>query len=121
MKTLLSRSALALTIAFIATAAGAEEVVTVTAPRPHEAKRSAIGAEIVNVSLSRDVRYDDLDLRTDRGARELRSRVRRAASVLCRQLDAEYLVTEDDATPCASAALDDAMHQADVAIGSARS
>lgn len=99
---------------------GANEVVTVTAPRPHETRRSKIGAEIVNVSLSREVRFDDLDLRTASGARALRDRVRRTASALCRQLDDQYLVTDDDSVPCIRAAVDDAMHQADAAIAEAR-
>jgi len=131
MKTIYA--ALALGSALVATAAGAapygpvtppsgmDEVITVTAPRPHERQRSSIGAPIVNVSLSREVRFDDLDLRSDRGARELRSRVRHTARALCRQLESQYLVTDDDAYPCTSSAVDGAMQQADEAIESARS
>lgn len=131
MKT--SYAALTLGLALAATAAsagpygpatppsGTDEVITVTAPHPHETQRSAIGAPIVNVSLSREVRFDDLDLRSDRGARTLRDRVRHTARALCRQLDSQYLVTDDDSRSCDGAALDDAMHQADDAIASARS
>lgn len=99
---------------------GTNEVVTVTAPPPHLRQRSEIGAPIVNVSLSREVRFDDLDLRTASGAHALRSRVRQTARALCRQLDEQYLVTEDDGNSCINTALDDAMAQADSAIGSER-
>jgi UrcA family protein len=101
--------------------AGTNEVVTVTAPRAHQRQRSDIGAPIVNVALSREVRFDDLDLTTAHGVRELRARVRDAASTLCREIDQQYLVTEDDSRSCVSAALDDAMGQADAVIAGARS
>jgi UrcA family protein len=99
-------------------ASGTSEVVTVTAPRPHERQRSTIGAPIVNVSLSREVRFDDLDLRSARGAHALRSRIRDTARALCRQLDQQYLVTEDDSRSCIRTAEHDAMSQADSVIGS---
>lgn len=100
---------------------GTNEVVTVTAPHPHQRQRSDIGAPIVNVALSREVRFDDLDLTTASGARTLRDRVRHTASVLCREIDQQYLVTEDDSHSCVSAALDDAMGQANAAIDGAGS
>lgn len=101
--------------------AGSNEVVTVTAPRPHQRQHSAIGAPIVNVSLSREVRFDDLDLTTASGARELRARVRHTASTLCREIDQQFLVTEDDGTSCFSKARDDALGEADAIIAGARS
>src|SRR5438552_15213241 len=63
----------------------ADEQIEVIAPRYHP--RSAIGAEIRDVALTREVRFDDLDLRTAWGARELRARVRYTASNLCTKLD----------------------------------
>lgn len=101
----------------VAAPSGSHEVVTVTAPRPHERQRSTIGAPIVNVSLSREVRFDDLDLRTARGAHALRARVRDTARALCNQLDQQYPVTEDDSRSCITTAQNDAMAQADSAIG----
>lgn len=100
---------------------GSNEVVTVTAPKLHQRQRSTIGAPIVNVSLSREVRFDDLDLATASGARELRARVRHTAKALCNQLDQQYLVTEDDGKGCVGAATQDALEQADSAIHGARS
>lgn len=102
----------------VAAPSGTHEVVTVTAPRSHERQRSTIGAPIVNVSLSREVRFDDLDLRTSGGAHALRARVRDTARALCRQLDQQYLVTEDDTRSCITTAENDALAQADSAIGS---
>jgi UrcA family protein len=124
--TVRSYTLLALGAVLVATSASAQtaapsgthEVVTVTAPRPHERQRSTIGAPIINVSLSREVRFDDLDLRTAGGAHALRARVRDTARALCRQLDQQYLVTEDDGRSCVTAAEDDALAQADSAIGS---
>ncbi|HWA90609.1 MAG TPA: UrcA family protein [Rhizomicrobium sp.] len=90
---------------------GTNEVVTVTAPRPHERQRSEIGAPIVKVSLSREVRFDDLDLRTARGAHALRNRVRDTARALCHQIDQQYLVTDDDTHSCIRTATQDALAQ----------
>jgi UrcA family protein len=95
------------------------EEVVIAVPR-HHAQRSAIGAPIVDVALSQRVSFQDLDLRTDWGARELRKRIRFAASSMCRQLDVDYPVTADDSPPCYRTALGDAMYQADIAINNAR-
>ena len=92
---------------------GTNEVVTVTAPKLHQRERSRIGAPIVEVSLSREVRFDDLDLSTDSGMRALHARVRHTAKVLCDQLDQQYLTTQDDARGCVTTAVDDAMEQAE--------
>ena len=99
---------------------GSTEEVIVTAPRPTQ-DRSRIGAPIVDVALSGEVRYDDLDLTTGYGARTLEHRVSRAARDLCRRLDVRYPVATSDSPPCYQTAYDDAMEQADGAIGRARS
>ena len=96
----------------------ADEEVEVIAPRYHP--RSAIGAEIRDVALSREVRFDDLDLRTAWGARELRARVRYTASNLCMKLDVRYPVSADNSPPCYSTAVRNAMYEADEAISDAR-
>jgi len=100
---------------------GAPEEVEVIAPR-YYAPRSAIGAPIENVSLSREVRFDDLDLETRAGARILRDRVRTQAHMLCRQLDTMYPASaeNDSLWRCEQRAAGDAMAQADAAIGHAR-
>jgi UrcA family protein len=95
------------------------ERVIITAPRPpHE--RSAIGAPIVDVAISREIRVDDLDLRTGYGVRMLERRVSDTAHDLCRRLDMRYPIATSDSPPCFEAAYDDAMAQADAAIARAR-
>jgi UrcA family protein len=96
------------------------EEVIVAAPR-HRIERSAIGAPIRDVALSRPVRFDDLDLTTDEGAYVLRERVRYTAQRLCRDLDSRYPITvAEDGPSCYQQALDDAMDQAETAIEDAR-
>lgn len=126
MKTLLLALAMATAAAGAASAqwsagGGNNEVVTVTAPHPQQHRRSTIGAPIVNVALSREVRFDDLDLRTYRGAHVLRERVRRTAVALCRDIDDRYLVTQDDDRSCVRDAEYEAMDQAEEAIADAQS
>jgi len=103
--------------AFAQPSTGPEQVI-VRAP-PYGPQRSTIGAPIVDVALSREVRFDDLDLRTVWGARALRERVRQTALSLCQQLENQYVVMEDG-PPCYRTAYDDAMDQADTAIRYAR-
>jgi len=95
------------------------ERVEVIAPH-HHAQRSAIGAPIVDVALTREVRLDDLDLATPRGAHILRARIRNTARALCERLDLRYPVATSDSPPCYRAAISDAMDQADAAIAQAR-
>jgi len=121
LTTILAAGAIALTLATSAWAqyyAGPTEDVIVRAPH-YGPQRSEIGAPIQNVSLSREVRFDDLDLRTVWGARVLRNRLRQTALNLCRQLDNQY-VTLDDNRSCYRAAYEDAMMQADDVIRSTR-
>jgi UrcA family protein len=98
---------------------GPREEIVVTAPRYHT-QRSAIGAEIRDVSITREVRFNDLDLRSARGARELRSRIRFTAGTLCRKLSMQYPVATEDSPPCFRTAVARAMAQADDAISDAR-
>ena len=97
------------------------EEVIVTSPR-HGPMRSEIGAPIIEASLSRPVRIDDLDLRSDWGVHRLRDRISFAATSLCRQLNAMYPVSYDGASDsnCYRDAYDGAMTQADAAISQAR-
>ena len=96
----------------------ADEEIEVIAPRYHP--RSAIGADIRDVAISREVRFDDLDLRTAWGAHQLRARVRYAASDLCMKLNVRYPVSADNSPPCYSMAVRNAMYDADEAISDAR-
>jgi UrcA family protein len=119
--TMFATGALALVLATSASAqsyASPTEEVIVRAPQ-YGPQRSEIGAPIENVSLSREVRFDDLDLRTAWGARALRDRVRETAMNLCQQLENQY-VTMDDNRPCYRTAYEDAMDQAETAIRDAR-
>jgi UrcA family protein len=90
--------------------------------------RSYIQAPIRNVSVSRAIRTDDLDLRTEEGARTLRSRVFFTADSLCRWLNAMYPVNAEDwsggmwprDSQCYRNAVDGGMKQAVNAVSAAR-
>jgi UrcA family protein len=101
------------------------ETVIVPAPRYYEPnyyreERGRLNGDIVNVSLSSEVRFDDLDLRTRWGVDELRSRIRLSARDVCDQLERRYPVAADNSPPCYREAVEDAMDQADAAIARAR-
>jgi UrcA family protein len=97
----------------------ASEQIEVIAPR-HHPEESDIGAPIRNVAFSKEVRFDDLDLRTAEGAHVLKDRIRYAAGAVCRRMNISYPISADNSPPCYSTALDDAMAQADAAIEQAR-
>ncbi|HKD23543.1 MAG TPA: UrcA family protein [Rhizomicrobium sp.] len=89
--------------------------------------RNWFGAPIVDVSISRGVRTDDLNLRTDDGVRQLRGRVFAAAGALCRWMNAMYPIDQNrnsgpwlQASGCYRDAVRNAMKQADSAINAAR-
>ncbi len=94
------------------------EEVLIEGPSRHE--HGQLGGPIERVSLSRAVRYDDLNLRTRWGVRKLRSRIVYTAHSLCRQLDKLYPLSTDYNPPCYTAAVENAMYQADTAIAYAR-
>jgi UrcA family protein len=100
------------------TASGPERVI-VTAPRYHR-ERGPLGGDIISVSLSREVRIDDLDLHSSWGRYELRSRIRSTAAEVCGQLVRQYPVGATGSPPCYEQAVARAMHLADVAIRDAR-
>ncbi len=87
---------------------GSSETIIVTAPREPIA-RSRIGGPIIDVSLSRDVRVDDLDLNTSDGVDRLRSRVSFTARTLCDRLDRFYPITAENSPPCYRQAVRQAM------------
>jgi UrcA family protein len=84
------------------------ERITVTAPREPVA-RSRIGGPIVDVSLTRNVRVDDLDLNTTDGRDALRSRVSFTARTLCDRLDRFYPITAEGSPPCYRQAVEQAL------------
>jgi len=95
---------------------------TITVYAPHlKVDRRPMNGPVEKVSLSRSVRYDDRDLRTRSGARELRMRVNAAASDVCSQLADIDRVPEQPGTSCLQAARQDALLKADAAIRDARS
>ncbi|HTW35458.1 MAG TPA: UrcA family protein [Rhizomicrobium sp.] len=93
--------------------------VIVTAPR-YRADHNYLNVPIENVSLSQPVRTDDLDLRTWRGAHELRWRVHVAARQVCEQLIEAYPVGVNGDATCYRDAVAEAMPGVDAAIQTAR-
>lgn len=100
---------------------GTEEVIVTAPPNYHTPSRSSVtGAPIEDVALSQGVRFDDLDLTTREGARELHDRVRETARKLCRRLDVAYPISADGSPPCYRTAVEGGLAQADAAIEQAR-
>ena len=96
------------------------ETIEVIGPRLR-VERSPMNGPVQRISFSRLVRYDDLNLRTSSGARELRVRIRDTAHDICAQLAAAYPIPEASGTSCYRTALQDAQLRADEAIHDARS
>ena len=96
------------------------ETIRVYAPRHFTVDRRPGNGPVQKISLSRSVRFDDLDLRTGSGARELRARVSAAASEVCTQLADVSRVPEQPGTSCFKEAKQDALVRADAAIRDAR-
>jgi UrcA family protein len=95
------------------------EQVEVYAPRFHT-EHTPLNAPVEKVSLSMAVPYDDLDLRTWQGARELHHRVRDAAWQVCSNLREAYPFERAANTSCFKTAYENAIVSADQAIGSTR-
>src|ERR1700692_3026197 len=88
--------------------AGPGESVEVIAPRLR-LEQTPLNGTYGRASLSVPVRYDDLDLRTRHGARELRWRVRGAARDVCANLAGIYPVYQLNGTSCYRTALENAL------------
>jgi UrcA family protein len=93
--------------------------VIVIAPR-YRVDHHSLNTPVENVSLSQPVRSDDLDLRTARGAHELRRRIHFVARSVCGQLIDMYPVGVDSDATCYRNAVAEAMPRADAAIQTAR-
>jgi UrcA family protein len=118
-KIALLAGAMGLVLAVSPASAQDSENITVNAPRFH-GEASRLNGPLERVSLSGEVRYDDLNLRTRRGARILRIRVRDEAQDICMRIAEVYPVREAPGTSCYKAALDDGLIHADAAIRDAR-
>lgn len=99
-----------------------DEDVHIAVPRYNNGI-SKLGAPNMRVFLSREVRYDDLDLRTRHGANILRDRVKLTARLLCRDMDQRWPVTADnggDQITCYHNASENALYRVHRAIVEAR-
>jgi UrcA family protein len=98
---------------------GPEEGVIVTAPRFH-VEGNPMRNVPEKISLSTQVRYDDLNLISYQGAQTLRWRVRDAAQDVCTQVAEAYPVYQAPGTSCYRKALQGGLIRADAAIRDAR-
>lgn len=96
-----------------------EENVQVAVPR-YRPETDKAGIPMMHVSLSQQVSYADLNLRTYGGAEALRARVKLATRMLCRGLDERFPITASDSPPCYKSSVRDALYRADDAIAYAR-
>lgn len=99
---------------------GPTEEVTVEGPRVHVDVSQRPGGLPERISMSVPVHYGDLNLRTFRGARILRHRVRMAAADMCLRLRDYYRDYADSDRDCAQSAARSALVKADYAIQRAR-
>jgi UrcA family protein len=83
-------------------------------------ERSRFGGQIRYVSVSRAVRFDDLDLSTPWGRAELRTRVRVMAGNLCGQLERRYPIEASRGQSCYRQAVGPAMRRAEEVIADTR-
>jgi UrcA family protein len=101
------------------------EDVIVVAPHVPRFREEGSGPRLVNmppekISLSTNVRYDDLDLVSGGGARELRWRVSEAAHHVCGELREAYPLRQLQGTRCYRDALENGLIRANEAIATAR-
>ncbi|HEY5239156.1 MAG TPA: UrcA family protein [Rhizomicrobium sp.] len=95
------------------------ENVEINVPR-YQIPQNKSGATYGVHSLSQQVRYDDLDLRTADGAYVLRARARLTARLMCNELDERYPLTTPDGQSCAKISTHEATYRANEAIAEAR-
>ncbi len=95
------------------------ESVDVSVPR-YAPGRDRYGAPYRNISMSKDVYFGDLNLRTRHGERILRDRISETARAMCHQLNVRYPITAPNSPGCYTTAMGDAMAQVQVAIADAR-
>jgi UrcA family protein len=81
--------------------------------------RTASGAAIEEVTLTRRVGYGDLDLAKTAGAAELQRRVDQTARDACKEIDDRYPFEDKQMKDCVKVAVDKAMVQVRAAIAAA--
>lgn len=96
-----------------------DEDIQVTAPR-FRVEGNRVNLPLEKISLSTHVPYGDLDLRTWRGARELKLRVRDAAQDTCARLAEAYPLKQALGTNCYKTAVQNGELRANAAIRDAR-
>jgi UrcA family protein len=101
--------------------AAAEEMaqVTVEAARSVQVGRTSSGVPIEQITLTRKVGYQDLDLTTQAGATALEKRVKDTAGEACKEIDRLYPLSTPGGASCVKTAVDDAMKQVHAAIAAA--
>lgn len=98
-----------------------DESIQVIAPRfDTNADGQRLNGPLEKISLSTNVPYDDLNLRTWRGAHALKLRVRDAAQSTCARLAEAYPVQQAFGTNCYKTALENGELRANSAIRDAR-
>jgi UrcA family protein len=98
-----------------------DENIQVIAPRfDTHADGQRLNGPLEKISLSTNVPYDDLNLRTWRGAHELKLRVRDAAQTTCARLAEAYPVQQAFGSNCYKTALQNGELRANSAIRDAR-
>jgi UrcA family protein len=96
---------------------GAQNAITVTAPRVRREGRDSAGIPVQTVSIDALVDYSDLDLQTAAGRDQLQERVRAAAEDSCAWLDELYPLDDTtDPADCVRRAVGTASSQIDEAI-----
>lgn len=106
--------------------ARAQQVGEITVVAPHavrQAGRTPSGVAVEVVSLSRHVRYGDLDLRTASGRATFGARIADTAQQACSQLDTLYPTNMSLPDPadydCIKSAVNQSMAQAKIVIAAA--
>ena len=101
-------------------ASAATETIEVDAPRLFTPGTQRINGSLQKASLEGHVNYADLDLRTDDGVVELRSRIAQKAADICAQLSQLYPVYAASGTSCVKDAIQDGTIRANRVITQVR-
>lgn len=101
-------------------AAAGTETIEVDAPRLFSFEPQRTNGSLKKASLAGRVSYADLDLRTDEGVVQLRSRIAQEAADICAQLAQVYPVYAATGTSCVKDAIQDGTIRANRVITTAR-
>ncbi len=111
-------------LALVGGVMAAEQPTEITITASGEAKvvvgRSAYGAPIELVTLTRHVSYADLDLSKSAGAAELEKRIDQTAKDACKELDNRYPFEPKMAGECVRSATKEAMEQVHAVVAKAK-